>query len=96
MVDSFALPAPRTKLLASIVQAVAPSKTAAPHNAVAVIDGGAVDANVKRAVMNMPRVKILPALGANVRDVVQADVLVMTTAGIEALAKRHASASSTA
>lgn len=52
------------------------------------IDGAEVDANVRRAVANIPHVDVLPSQGANVYDIMRRDTLVVTKAGIEKLAER--------
>ena len=50
------------------------------------IDGEASDAF--RAGRNLPGVDLLPAVGANVYDIIRADTLVITRAGIEKLEAR--------
>jgi large subunit ribosomal protein L4 len=54
-----------------------------------IIDG-AVDPNFLRASRNIHGVDILPTIGANVYDILQHDVLAITTAGIAALKERLA------
>ncbi len=54
-----------------------------------IIDG-AVDANFLRASRNIHGVDILPTIGANVYDILQHDVLAITTAGIAGLKERLA------
>lgn len=55
---------------------------------VLVIDGDAVDAGFKRAVGNLPGVNVLPAVGANVYDILKHDTLVLTKAAVEKLEAR--------
>jgi large subunit ribosomal protein L4 len=55
---------------------------------VLVIDGEAVDAGFKRAAGNLPGVNVLPAVGANVYDILKHDTLVLTRAAVEKLEAR--------
>jgi large subunit ribosomal protein L4 len=48
----------------------------------------AADENFLRASRNMLRVDVLPTMGANVYDILDHDLLVITTAGVEALKLR--------
>ncbi len=50
----------------------------------------AVEANFLRASANIHRVDVLPTVGANVYDIMQHDLLVLTTAAIEGLRERLA------
>jgi large subunit ribosomal protein L4 len=50
----------------------------------------AVDVNFARASANIHRVDVLPTVGANVYDILQHDLLVLTTAAIEGLRERLA------
>ncbi len=50
----------------------------------------AVEANFLRASANIHRVDVLPTVGANVYDILQHDLLVLTTAAIEGLRERLA------
>jgi len=50
----------------------------------------AVDAGFLRASRNIPGLDVLPSLGANVYDILNHDVLAITTAGVEALKARLA------
>src|SRR5277367_220867 len=52
----------------------------------------AVDAGFLRASRNIPGLDVLPSLGANVYDILNHDVLAITTAGVEALTQRLTSA----
>ena len=55
---------------------------------VLVIDGGAIEANFALAARNLDGIDALPAIGANVYDILKRDTLVITKAGIEALEAR--------
>ena len=55
---------------------------------VLVIDGDAVDAGFARATRNLPGVNVLPAVGANVYDILKHDTLVLTKAAVEKLEAR--------
>jgi large subunit ribosomal protein L4 len=50
----------------------------------------AVDENFAKASANLHRIDVLPTVGANVYDILQHDVLVLTTAAIEGLRERLA------
>jgi large subunit ribosomal protein L4 len=52
------------------------------------IDGEAVDANFRLACANLHKVDVLPAIGANVYDILNHDMLVLTRAGVEKLEAR--------
>lgn len=47
-----------------------------------------VDGDFARASRNLPRIDVLPTEGANVYDILNHDLLVVTTAGVEALKQR--------
>jgi large subunit ribosomal protein L4 len=49
-----------------------------------------VDQNFARASANIHKVDVLPTIGANVYDILQHDVLVLTTAAVEGLKERLA------
>ena len=55
---------------------------------VLVIDGEAVDAGFRKAAGNLPGVNVLPAMGANVYDILKHDTLVLTKAAVEKLEAR--------
>lgn len=55
---------------------------------VLVIDGDAVDGGFKKAAGNLPGVNVLPAMGANVYDILKHDTLVLTKAAVEKLEAR--------
>ena len=55
---------------------------------VLVIDGEQVDAGFKKAAGNLPGINVLPAIGANVYDILNHDTLVLTKAAVEKLEAR--------
>ncbi|MEZ5694919.1 MAG: 50S ribosomal protein L4 [Sphingomonadaceae bacterium] len=55
---------------------------------VLVIDGESVDAGFQLAAGNLPGVNVLPAMGANVYDILKHDTLVLTKAAVEKLEAR--------
>ena len=55
---------------------------------VLIIDGEQVDAAFLRAAGNLPNVDLLPAVGANVYDILKHDTLVLTRAAVEKLEAR--------
>ncbi|MFC3100736.1 50S ribosomal protein L4 [Altererythrobacter lauratis] len=55
---------------------------------VLVIDGDAVDAGFALATRNLPGVNVLPAVGANVYDILKHDTLILTKAAVEKLEAR--------
>lgn len=54
----------------------------------ALIVDGAVDERFGLAIRNLPKIDVLPIIGANVYDILNHDVLVITRAGLEALKER--------
>ena len=56
----------------------------------ALVVDAAVDENFARALRNIPGMDALPTAGANVYDILNHDVLVVTRAGVEALKERLA------
>jgi large subunit ribosomal protein L4 len=56
---------------------------------VLVVDAAA-DENFARCVRNLPKVQVLPTMGANVYDILNHEVLAVTRAGVEALKERLA------
>lgn len=81
IVDSLALDAAKTAVLAKTVQERGWKR-------VLVIDGAEVDANFALASRNLAGVDVLPTIGANVYDILKRDILVITKAGVEALEAR--------
>jgi large subunit ribosomal protein L4 len=55
---------------------------------VLVIDGASVETGFKRAAGNLPGINVLPAIGANVYDILKHDTLVLTRAAVEQLEAR--------
>ena len=53
-----------------------------------IIDGEAVDEAFKRAAANLPQVKVLPTIGANVYDILRHETLVLTKAAVDKLKER--------
>lgn len=53
-----------------------------------VIDGAAVENGFALAARNLPHVDVLPAVGANVYDILKHDMLVLTRAAVEQLEAR--------
>lgn len=53
-----------------------------------VIDGDAVDTSFANASANLHMINVLPAVGANVYDILKADTLVLTRAAVEKLEAR--------
>jgi large subunit ribosomal protein L4 len=82
IVDSLALTDAKTKALAATIGKNGWS------GKVLVIDGDAVDAGFARAVGNLPGVNVLPAVGANVYDILKHDTLILTKAAVEKLEAR--------
>jgi large subunit ribosomal protein L4 len=52
------------------------------------IGGDALDANFKKSIANIANIDALPAIGANVRDILKHKALVLTKDGAAALEKR--------
>jgi large subunit ribosomal protein L4 len=55
---------------------------------VLIIDGSVVEENFARATRNLPRVDVLPQQGANVRDILRRDTLVLTREAVRHLEAR--------
>jgi large subunit ribosomal protein L4 len=83
VLDTAALPADaKTGAMAAKVKALG-------WKSVLVVDAAA-DENFARVVRNLPKVQVLPTIGANVYDILNHDVLAVTRAGVEALKERLA------
>ncbi len=82
VVDSLVLTDAKTKALAATI-----SKNGW-NGKVLVIDGEAVDAGFARAVGNLPGINVMPAVGANVYDILKHDTLILTKAAVEKLEAR--------
>ena len=52
------------------------------------IDGSEVNAHFRNASANVPHIDVLPAMGANVYDILNHDTLVLTRAAVQALEAR--------
>ena len=57
-------------------------------DSVLIIDGAAVDEGFARAARNLPKVDVLPQLGANVYDIMRRDTLVLTRDAVQSLEAR--------
>jgi large subunit ribosomal protein L4 len=55
---------------------------------VLVIDGDTVEGSFARAAGNLPGVNVMPAVGANVYDILKHDTLVLTRSAVEKLEAR--------
>ena len=84
VMDSIAVENGKTKTLVGDLAKLGFGKTAL------VIDGDAVDTSFAHAAGNLHTVKVLPAAGANVYDILKHDTLVLTRAAIEKLEARFA------
>lgn len=82
VVDSLALENAKTKAL------VAAFGKNGWSGKVLIIDGEQVEANFQLAAGNLPGVNVLPAVGANVYDILKHDTLVLTKAAVEKLEAR--------
>jgi large subunit ribosomal protein L4 len=82
IVDSLELKDAKTKALSAQLAKAAFGKK------VLVIDGDAVDAGFARAAGNLIGINVLPAVGANVYDILKHDTLVLTRAAVEKLEAR--------
>ena len=81
MLDAAKVEEGKTKALAQRLDALGWRKSL-------IIDGGAPDELFLRAARNLPDVKVLPAPGANVHDILAKETLVVTREGIAALEAR--------
>ena len=81
VVDNLALDAAKTKALKGNLEKLGVANGL-------FIDGTAVDVNFALASRNLYKVDVLPAIGANVYDILNHDHLVLTRAAIESLEAR--------
>ncbi len=81
IVDSLALGEAKTKSLLSRLAGLGVTNGL-------FIDGDAVDSNFKLACANLHKLDVMPAVGANVYDILNHDMLVLTRAGVEKLEAR--------
>lgn len=82
VVDSLELKDAKTKVLKGHLD------KAGLTGKVLVIDGESVDAGFKKAAGNLPGVNVLPAIGANVYDILNHDTLVLTKDAVAKLEAR--------
>jgi large subunit ribosomal protein L4 len=82
VVDNLTLDAAKTKALSLQLAKAGWGKK------VLVIDGDVVDAGFARASANLIGINVLPAVGANVYDILKHDTLVLTRAAVEKLEAR--------
>jgi large subunit ribosomal protein L4 len=69
--------------------AIAAKVKALGWTSVLVVDAAA-DESFARCIRNLPKVQVLPTMGANVYDILNHEVLAVTRAGVEALKERLA------
>ncbi|MBI0474308.1 50S ribosomal protein L4 [Sphingomonas sp. MA1305] len=82
VMDSLVVDGNKTKTLKGDLAKLGFGKTAL------VIDGDAVETSFALAAGNLREVNVLPAIGANVYDILKADTLVLTRAAVEKLEAR--------
>jgi len=81
VIDTATVKEPKTKALRAIFAALG-------WESVLIIDGAAVDQGFAKAARNLPRVDLLPSVGANVYDIMRRDTLVLTREAVEQLEAR--------
>jgi large subunit ribosomal protein L4 len=84
VVDNLDLADAKTKVLVDILAGAGFGKK------VLVVDGEAVNEGFARAAGNIVGINVLPAIGANVYDILKHDTLVLTRAAVEKLEARFA------
>jgi large subunit ribosomal protein L4 len=82
VLEDLAVKEAKTKALVGTLSKLGFGKTAL------VIDGENVETSFALATANIPGVDVLPAMGANVYDILRHDTLVLTRAGVEKLEAR--------
>jgi large subunit ribosomal protein L4 len=82
VVDSLDVPEGKTKALVERLGKLGLAKTAL------VIDGDALNVSFAKASSNLAQVNLLPAVGANVYDIMRHETLVLTKAAVEKLEDR--------
>jgi large subunit ribosomal protein L4 len=82
VMDSLTVAENKTKTLVGNLQSLGFGKTAL------VIDGDTVETSFALAAGNLREINLLPAVGANVYDILKADTLVLTRAAVEKLEAR--------
>ena len=80
VIDAASVAEPKTKALRAQFETLG-------WESVLIIDG-AVDAGFAKAARNLPKVDVLPSVGANVYDILRRDTLVLTRAAVEQLEAR--------
>jgi large subunit ribosomal protein L4 len=83
VLDQAALDEPKTKQLAERLRDFG-------WSSVLVVDGEGFDPNLERAARNLVGVQLLPAIGANVYDILRRDVLALTRDAVRRLEERLA------
>ncbi|HEY8191390.1 MAG TPA: 50S ribosomal protein L4 [Alphaproteobacteria bacterium] len=53
-----------------------------------IVGGKEIDANFARATANLPKIDVLPSMGANVYDIIRRDVLVLTKDAVSELTEK--------
>lgn len=81
VVDTLAMEQPKTRLVQATIDAYGWTKAF-------VVDGEEVDAGFARASRNLKCINPMPQMGCNVMDLLRAEQLVITTAGLEQLQAR--------
>lgn len=81
MVDSFKMNAPKT------ADAIKSFKNFGTGRFF-VIDGSEVDVNFRKSIDNIPGVQIVPAIGANVYDIINSDFVLISKDGLSSLQER--------
>jgi len=84
VVDSLELTDAKTKVLVGILASAGFGKK------VLVVDGDAVNEGFARAAGNIIGINVMPAIGANVYDILKHDTLVLTRSAVEKLEARFA------
>ena len=82
VMDNLDMSEVKTKVLASQLSTLGFGKTSL------VIDGDALNVGFAHASSNLKEINLLPAVGANVYDILKADTLVLTRAAVEKLEAR--------
>jgi large subunit ribosomal protein L4 len=82
VMESLAIKDGKTKALSGALAKLGFGKTAL------VIDGDAVETSFVHASSNLPGINVLPAVGANVYDILKHETLVLTRAAVEKLEAR--------
>ncbi len=82
VMDNLAVTASKTKTLVASLEKLGFGKTTL------VIDGDTVDTSFALASSNLHNINVMPAVGANVYDILKAETLVLTRAAVEMLEAR--------